>query len=163
MKRIKLTQGKFALVSDIDYTYLNQWKWHAIKTTHTKTLYAVRRGLLHRRINMHGVVLERMGHKNLKQVDHKNEDGLDNRRFNLRPATSQQNAINRGPQKNNTSGYKGVYYRKDTGTWRAMIRVNQRLTHLGDHINKIEAAKAYNKAAKKYFGKFARLNRPLGV
>lgn len=90
-------------------------------------------------------------------IDHKNMNPLDNRRSNLRICTPAQNAINRPKQKNNTTGFKGVYLRSN-GKFRAAIRVDQKLLCIGTFTDKMEAARAYNKAAKKYFGKFARLN-----
>jgi hypothetical protein len=156
MKRIKLTQGKFASVSDVDYTYLNQFKWHYNHGRYNK--YAVRddNG---RSIWMHRVILERKGHINFTKVDHKDGDGLNNQRRNLRPATNQQNICNQIKHLNNCSGFKGVHWDKLHGKWRAMIQFDGHKKHLGYFMSKREAAQAYNKAAKKYHGKFARLNR----
>lgn len=91
-------------------------------------------------------------------VDHINRNPLDNRLSNLRPATRSENAINRGKTKANTSGYKGVALNKQTGKYKAAIRVNYELIHLGTYKTKEDAALAYNKAALKYFGEFAYLN-----
>ena len=90
------------------------------------------------------------------EVDHINQNGVDNRRINLRIATATQNRQNTSKQKSNTSGYKGVM--KDKTKWRAMIRDNGRRIHLGMFDNKIDAAIAYNKAAIKYHKEFACLN-----
>ena len=90
--------------------------------------------------------------------DHRNGDGLDNRRSNLRPATNQTNLMNRGPQVNNTSGFKGVIFDKRSDAWRAQIKVDGRYIYLGCLDSKIEAAEAYNEAANKVFGEFAWLN-----
>jgi hypothetical protein len=94
-------------------------------------------------------------------VDHINRNPLDNRRCNLRYATYQQNTINRKAQKNNKSGYRGVslYKNRNYCKWRARIKVNEKSIYIGYYKNKIDAAKAYNKAAKKYFGDFAVLNK----
>lgn len=96
-----------------------------------------------------------------KQIDHINMDKLDNRKKNLRVCTNQQNCMNRAIFKNNTSGYKGVVQdkRKKIETWIAIIRVNYQRKALGSYLNKKEAALVYNKAAKKYFGDFAYLNK----
>ena len=157
MKRIKLTQGKFALVSDEDYEYLNQWKWFAHKGY--TTFYAIRHSLTINKkrtlIYMHRVIAERMG---IKNPDHIDRNGLNNQRNNLRDSTRSQNNANRGLNKNNTSGYKGVCWNKQKQKWHARIRVNYKYVQLGLFDNIKDAARAYNKAALKYFGEFAWLN-----
>jgi hypothetical protein len=156
MKRIKLTRGEFALVSNIDYAYLNQWKWFAVKNG--KTFYAVHQEC-QRLVLMHRVILKRLGVKNLKFTDHRDGNGLNNQRRNIRPATKLQNNRNRRIEVGNNSGYKGVHWCKCRNKWRSVIRVDGKLKSLGRFHDPIEAARAYNKAAKKYFGKFAWLNK----
>jgi hypothetical protein len=158
MKKIKLTQGKFALVSNIDFTYLNQWKWFAIK--HHGNWYAVRHmsGGTRKLIRMHRLILERMGFIG-PNTDHHNGDGLNNQRRNLRPATHSQNNYNQKLHKKTRSGYKGVSWKKENQKWQGQIMFNRRNIHLGYFRFKIEAARAYNKAAEKYFGEFACLNK----
>lgn len=107
---------------------------------------------------LHKFVLNCYGGGREIQVDHKNMDKLDNRKNNLRLCNTHQNKGNQPKQMNNTSGYKGVFLRKDSDKYRAAIRVNQKLIHLGQFDNPIEAAKCYNRAALEYFGEFARLN-----
>jgi len=92
-------------------------------------------------------------------IDHINGNGLDNRKANLRPATVAQNAWN-SKKRNPRSGYKGVCFDKDKGLWRAAIVCNRKRIHLGYFKDKTTAAKAYDKAAKKYHGQFASLNFP---
>ena len=158
MKHIQLTQGKFALVDNVDFEYLNQWKWYAHKRR--KTWYAGRNvRSCSVQIQMHQLILKRMGYIRHKLTDHKNGNGLDNRRHNLRPATFAQNNHNRQLAANNTSGYKGVYWFKRTTKWVARIMVHGKYFYLGAFQYKIDAAKAYNKAAKKFFGKFAKVNK----
>ena len=89
-------------------------------------------------------------------VDHKNNDGLDCRRENLRTATRAQNCRNRPKHRNNTSGYKGVF--KSGRSWRAMIRVDGKLVCLGSFDTTIEAARVYDSEAVKRHGDFASLN-----
>ena len=157
---IPLTQGKFAIVGPLDYRYLMQWKWYysggygngyAIRTDYTKGKHT---------ISMHRVILKQMGYKNFPHCDHVNRDKLDNRRCNLRPATTIQSCYNRGIRSDNTSSYKGVYWSNWHGKWRAVITGNKKKIHLG-YFEKIEeAARACDKASLKYHGKFAVLNFP---
>lgn len=160
MKKIKLTQGKFALVSNVDFAYLNQWKWYAKKRQ--KTFYAVRNiesWPNQKHIRMHRVILQRMGYKKFSETDHKDGNGLNNQRSNLRFATTRQNQCNKRKRKDNTSGYVGVYWDKRSEKWGSQITVNHQHIHLGYFTSKQQAADVYNKAAKKYFGNFARLNK----
>jgi len=154
MKRIPLTQGKFAIVDDKNYEWLNQWKWYALKVGNT--YYAARYGggghenpiviLMHRQI-----LGLRKGDNN--QTDHRNHNGLDNHKVNLRLCNCSQNAANR-KYRTNKSGYKGVYYSKKMEKWYVQIRHK----HIGFYDNKINAARAYDKKAKELFGEFANTN-----
>jgi len=91
-------------------------------------------------------------------IDHVNGNVFDNRKKNLRKATASQNNCNRSKPKNNTSGYKGVTWRERLKKWEASININKKYYYLGAFKDKEEAAKAYNKLAKKLHGEFARLN-----
>jgi hypothetical protein len=94
-------------------------------------------------------------------VDHINGDRLDNRRANLRFCTLAQNKQNSRPYRGGTSRYKGVSWKrtgKGTGKWLARIRVDGKDIHLGFHKEEEEAAKAYDTAAIRYYGEFARTN-----
>ena len=90
------------------------------------------------------------------EVDHKNNDRLDNRLNNLRVVTRQQNSMNRKKQSNNKCGYKGVY--EVSGRWYAKINIDGRHISLGGHDDKNSAALTYNRAAVRYFGEYAWLN-----
>jgi len=96
---------------------------------------------------------------NYMYVDHINHNGLDNRKANLRLATKSQNAWNSSGRRGR-SGFKGVSFEKKTGLWRASIAYHGEKKYLGNFHDKREAAKAYDRAAKKYHGEFASLNFP---
>jgi hypothetical protein len=93
-------------------------------------------------------------------IDHINGDGFDNRRANLRLATSTQNNYNRRITSRLTSKYKGVDYRPSKKAYRARITVNKKKIFLGYFPDEISAAKAYDIAAKKYHKQFAVSNFP---
>lgn len=92
-------------------------------------------------------------------IDHIDGDPLNNRKSNLRFCTNAENTKNQRKKKNNTSGFKGVSWDKEKKKWAAQITVNQKKIWLGTFEDKVEAAKAYNKAAIKYHGEFAYLNK----
>ena len=156
MKEIKLTQGKVALVDDGDYDFLMQWKWQA----HFKDLwYAVRTQRMGKKricVRMHRVILGLID-PNVKG-DHKDGDGLNNQRGNLRIATTEQNAQNRRACSKSNSKYIGVHLRIKTGKYIAQIAHNKNKKHIGCFETAEKAALAYNKAAFELFGEFARLN-----
>lgn len=157
MKEIKLTQGKVALVDDADFEWLNQWKWFAAKCGNT--FYAHRNEEVDgrkRTIRMHRLILGVTDPKVF--VDHERGDGLNNQRYNLRMATQRQNSQNRKPQAGSASKYKGVSFNARLKKWLAQIRVGSSLIHIGCYKQEEDAALAYNEAAIKHHGEFARLN-----
>lgn len=96
-------------------------------------------------------------------IDHINGDPHDNRLANLRVCSQQQNSFNARLRSDNTSGIKGVYYRKDRGRWAAQIHHNGKKKSLGCYPTAELAAAAYDKAAKETFGEFASPNHTLGT
>lgn len=148
MKQIPLTQGKVAIVDDEDYKQLSRHKWYASKN---RTMwYATRKKVVNGKvatIRMHRVVLGNIPAG--KCVDHKNRNSLDNRRQNLRICLPIQNAGNRNMHRNNTSGYTGVWWDKTNKKWVAGIGVNGKMQFLGCFLEKLDAARAYDIAARK--------------
>ena len=164
MKKIPLTQGKFALVDDEDYNELSKHKWLAAKCCNK--LYArraiwIKGGNRSVWMSMHTQLLNPPpGY----ECDHINGDGLDNRRANLRIATRAQNQQNRLKKTGTTSRYKGVSLTPDGTKWTAHIRWTadgiERQKRLGAFLSEEYAARIYDSAATILFKEFARLNFP---
>lgn len=155
MKQIELSQGYFAMVDDEDFEKLNQYKWNVRIVKNTQYAKRSDRYSTPKTIQMHRVI---MGCDNNMMVDHINGNGLDNRKENLRVCTRSNNLMNSNKPRGEglTSKYKGV--NKSGKNWRAEIRINRQGIYLGTFKTEIEAMLAYNEAAIKYFGEFAKLN-----
>lgn len=152
-REILLTRGMVALVDDEDFERVSRYSWRAHIGRDSKSFYAARSNKC---IRMHREII---GAKYGQIVDHINGNTLDNRRHNLRFCNPSQSAMNRGISPSNTSGYKGVF-RDRNGRWGAVIKIHYKQIRLGSFFVKVDAARAYDRAAKKYFGEFARLNFP---
>ena len=151
MKEIKLVNNKgIVLVDDKDYETLSHHKWYLLNSKNKK--YAITSIDSLTKL-MHRIIMKEP--KDL-QIDHIDGNGLNNKKENLRIVTSSQNNMNRSKFKNSISKFKGVQF--ENNKWRSRIRLNKKLYHLGMFENEIDAAKAYNKAAKKLFGEYAKLN-----
>lgn len=153
MKEIKLTQGKIALVDDEDFKLFGHLKWRALKGR-TGIWYAGREAngtteYLHRVI---------MGSPPGILIDHENKDGLNCQKYNLRKSTKSQNGANRRSARTSTSRYLGVSWCKVSKKWTTQMTVKKKPIRVGRYHSETEAAKAYNIAAVKHHGKFARLN-----
>jgi hypothetical protein len=153
MKEITLNHGKTALVDDDDFDELSKHNWFCSGG------YAMRRSPRpeHKTILMHRVI---MNTPDGMETDHINGNELDNRRMNLRNCSHASNIHNSKRPIHNTSGFKGVCIDKRCKykKWRAQIKLNKKGIHLGLFYTAEDAARAYDNAAKKYFGEFANLN-----
>jgi hypothetical protein len=160
---IALTQGKFALVDEADFADVSRWNWCAVqKRSKANDLYAwyAFRGRTPEDVG--GKTTPVLLHRHLlgeppEDVDHRNRDGLDNRRENLRKATAQQNMMN-SLSRGGSSRFKGASWSR--GQWRASIRLNYKTVHLGRFNTEEDAARAYDEAARRLHGEFARVNFP---
>ena len=149
MQTIKLTQNELAIIDDEDLEKVRNHTW----CFDSSNGYPVSR-IKGKRVRLHRFLL---GIKSKKFVDHINRNKLDNRRSNLRICNVFENVRNRGLNRNNTSGYKGVTKIKDK--WRAQISFKRKFIDLGIFSTPKEAAIAYNNKAKDIHGDFAYINQ----
>lgn len=141
MKYINLTKNKVAIVDADDFKWLSQWKWcyngeYAVR--------AIERNKKHKTIMMHRVINKTPADA---FTDHINRNKLDNRRNNLRTVNKSQNAINTNIRSDNSSGCKGVYWRKQRNKWRAVVWINKKFVSLGS-FSKLEDAVVARKEAE---------------
>lgn len=156
--KISLTQGYVAVIDDEDVPLVMPFRWNARKIGGHVYAWSTGNAKLGLPvIGMHRLIT------NCQQgqlVDHIDRDGLNNTRANLRLATRAQNRLNARRSSNNTSGFKGVHRCGRTRRWRSVITVDGRKIRLGWFDSREDAARAYDAAAVKHYGDFARLNFP---
>lgn len=150
---------RIAVVDRASADLVQSVHWHARQCKWQTTAYAISSlGYMHR-------LILGLSTNDRQIVDHRDGDGLNNRRSNLRLATAQQNQWNRPKKRrlsgrNPDSGFKGVWWHRSVNKWAAGIRVENRNIHLGSFVDPKEAARIYDDAARKHFGEFARVNFP---
>lgn len=162
-KIIKLTKGYETIVDDEDFEKLNKYQWYVIKKSNMH--YAVRNAIRdgkRKTVHMHRLLMNLVtldGHYLNPDIilDHVDRNGLNNQKNNLRFANKSTNGMNRDKaNKKCSSKHKGVSLNKNR--YHAYIKVNTKRINIGYFLTEKEAALAYNKAAIKYHGEFARLN-----
>ncbi|MGC2475750.1 MAG: AP2 domain-containing protein [Candidatus Sulfotelmatobacter sp.] len=164
MKTLALTQGYVAMVDDHDFGRVSENKWRALVDRRRNKVYAVRKThgphSSRKSLYMHREILGVTDPE--VKVDHRNGDSLDNRRTNLRKCVGGENNANSVKrQDGRSSKYKGVCWHKRDGKFQASIRVRGRTIFLGTFTDEVQAAQAYDEAARAAFGEFAQCNFPL--
>lgn len=142
---VQLASGEVATIDASDAPIVDAWNWSVQQGTNG-VLYATRGP-----VKLHNAIMKP---PTGLIVDHRDGNGLNCRRRNMRLATQQQNCWNRRRSSANTSGFKGVCFRKDRGTWLAVFKGKK----IGTFSSAIEAARAYDAAALAAWGEFAFLN-----
>lgn len=151
MTKIRLSGGKWATIDDEDYgTVIKFSPWFCSSRGYAVCNINGQTGHMHRLI-----LQSKFG----EFTDHINGNPLDNRKSNLRVCNHSQNGANQVAKKKNKTGFKGVHWSKTRKKFCAQIQVNQKMFNLGRYSSATDAAIAYNKAATKAWGKFARLNQ----
>ena len=163
---IPLTRGEVAVVDPDWWEPLVQFNWscHIDRYGRRSAVRTLRlpdedgKKTVKKLVVMHRVIC---GATDGQMCDHRNGDSLDNRRANLRIVTTSENAHNSKKDRRNTTGFKGV--KRQGGKWIARIGLNWKRIHLGTFDSPELAAHAYDKAAVKYHGEFARTNKQMGL
>lgn len=153
---IPLTQGYVAVVDEEDFESVSAHCWHVQVDKRRPSIQYARRDVGDSAVFMHQQIL---GFPKGCEIDHINGNGLDNRKKNLRKSSKSQNHQNQIIRGDSKTGFKGVSrYSNRPGLWRARISVGGKRLHLGCFSSPEEAARAYDEAAEKHFGEYAKLN-----
>jgi len=153
-KFIPLNSKEFAIVDDEDFELASQYTWNCTKRSDLSYARTSKKiGGKQFTIRLHRLLLSAGPGE---MVDHRNGDGLDCRRSNLRFATRSQNAQNKKRRSNARSQYKGLVFSGNSIA--ARINFNGKVIHIGSFLSEIEAARAYDAMARELFGEFARTN-----
>lgn len=145
-------KGEQFFVDTADLEAVKQYCWHIGKRGYLLAYPRAGRGS--KQIIMHQLL--KKYDSNLFVIDHIDGNPLNNQQNNLRVCTQKENSRNSGLNKNNTSGYTGVYFCNTKKKWRAVIKVNYKNISLGYHVSKDHAIKARRQGEQKYFGEYAR-------
>jgi hypothetical protein len=156
MKLVPISNGRFAKVDGEDFELVSKFHWHMDGAGYART-NIWRDNRKESAPRMHRIIFADVDKS--MHIDHINGDKLDNRKGNLRVISCSQNLMNRGPQVNNSSGYKGVIFDRARNKWRAEICVEKKRKYLGRFDTAEEAAHAYNVASIKYHGEFGYINK----
>ncbi len=146
--------GNYTQVDDEDYEELNRYKWYTRKAPDT---YYVMRGYGTKEMSMHRIILNTINNNREIKIDHKDGNGLNNQKENLRICTHSQNMANRKKKENASSKYIGVSKNPKSPYWMSKCTKNKK-QYAKLHKSEIEAALWYNEKAKELHGEYARLN-----
>jgi hypothetical protein len=156
---ILLTNGEHAIIDSEDFDKVKKYSWSISKLGYpTAIINSYKNGQKSNKITasiyLHRLILNFPS----QQIDHIDNNKLNCQKKNLRFCTQKENVRNQSKKSSNTSGYKGVSWSKTMNKWEARINPDYKAIVLGYFDNKVDAAIAYDEAAKKYFGNFANRN-----